>query len=295
VTAWPEQRPVEVADVVVAIVHGHGESGVSNAGLVIDGDAALVVDTMTFPEMADGIVAELGRRRARPVTVLNTHHHVDHVGGNSVLAAAGGRLVAHPETARVIEHGGRPNEVYDGFMPQFRGRFASLDIVAPEPTIDDLDLPTGVELRAFVPAHTPADVAVWLPERRVLFTGDLCFFGVAPLALQGLVSSWVTALDALLALGPETVVPGHGPVGGPDDVRVVRDHLAALLTAGRDAVGAGASLDDAVAAFDAGPVAGWLESERTPVNLERAMQEARGEIRAGDLDAIPSTFPSLLR
>ena len=296
-TVWPEQRAVEVADGVVAILHGQGEAGVSNAGLVLAGDHSLVIDTMTFPEMARGILDELERRRAAARVVLNTHHHVDHIGGNSVFAAAGARLVAHPETVRVIEAGGRPTEVYDGFMPQFRGLFATLEIVVPEPALGDgdgLDLPEGVELPTFVPAHTPADVAVWLPGPRALFTGDLCFFGVVPLALQGLLSTWIDALDALLALGPAVVVPGHGPVGGPAEVAVVRDHLAALLDAGRRAVADGVTLDDAVGAFDAGPVGEWLEGERTLVNLDRAMQEARGEIAAGDLDAIPTSFPRLL-
>ena len=295
-TTWPTQRMVEVADGVVAVLQGDGEAGVSNAGLVLGDDGALVVDTMAFPEMARGIVAELERRGARPDIVLNTHHHIDHIGGNSLLAEAGARLVAHPETVRAIEASGHPVAIYDGFMPAFRGRWAELDIVVPEPfdRADDLELPRDAELRAFVPAHTPADVAVWLKRERVVFTGDLCFFGVAPLAVQALLSGWVTALDALIALEPAIVVPGHGPVGTTADVALLRDYLTAVLAAGRAAVDSGVSLDDALAELDPGPVGEWIEAERSIVNLERAMQEARSEIAPDDLGAIPGSFERLM-
>jgi cyclase len=289
---WPDQRVVELADGVVALLQGQGEAGVSNAGIVADGTRALVVDTFMFPEMADGLVAELARRGTTPETVVITHHHVDHIGGATRFPDA--QVIAHARTVETVERSGHPVPIYDGFMPAFRGKFDGLDVVTPVPTPSVLDLPLGAELPAFAPAHTPADTTVWLPEQRVLFTGDLCFFGVTPLALQGLVSTWVDAVDALIALDPATVVPGHGPVGGVEEMRVVRDYLAALRDAGRRAVEAGASLDDAVAEFDAGPVAEWVESERILVNLERAMQEARGEVDAEHLDAIPPSFARLL-
>jgi glyoxylase-like metal-dependent hydrolase (beta-lactamase superfamily II) len=289
---WPRQQVVDLTDGVVAVLHGDGEAGVSNAGLVLDNGRALVVDTMMFPEMGRGLVDELTRRGAAAGVVINTHHHVDHIGGNSLFGDA--ELLAHPATVATVEAMGHPAAIYDGFMPAFRGHFDDLRIVAPQPVVDAPDLPLGAELRAYAPAHTPGDTAVWLAESGVLFTGDLCFFGVTPLALQGLISTWIDALDDLLALQPATVVPGHGPVGGTDDIRLVRDHLRQLLDHGRRAVEAGVTLDDALAEFDPGPVGDWIEAERTVVNLERAMQEARGEIGADHLSAIPPSFGRLL-
>jgi glyoxylase-like metal-dependent hydrolase (beta-lactamase superfamily II) len=292
VVTWPRQDVVELADGVVAVIHGDGEAGVSNAGLVVDDGRALVVDTMMFPEMARGLVEELARRSATAETVVNTHHHVDHIGGNSLFGEA--RLVAHPNTVDTVHAMGLPAAVYDGFMPAFRGRFDGLEVVAPSPAAEMPDLPKGAALRGYAPAHAPGDTAVWLADERILFTGDLCFFGVTPLAVQGLLSTWITALDDLVALDPATVVPGHGPVGSVDDVRIVRDHLDDLLSHGRAAVGAGATLDDALAEFDAGAVGEWIESERTLVNLERAMQEVRGDIDHDDDSAPPPSFARLL-
>ncbi len=289
---WPDQQVVEVGDGVVAVLQGQGEAGVSNAGLVVEDGVALVVDTMMFPEMAQGLVDELAHRGASAEVVLNTHHHVDHIGGNTLFPGA--RIVAHPRTVDTVVASGHPVAIYDGFMTAFRGRFGDLEVLAPEPVDDSLQLPQHAQLRSYVPAHTPGDTAVWLADERILFTGDLCFFDVTPLALQGLLSSWISALDDLIALEPAVVVPGHGPIGGVDEMQVVRDHLAALLAHGREAVAAGATLDDALAAFDAGPVAQWLESERAVVNLERAMQEARGEIDERELSVIPPSFGRLL-
>ena len=289
---WPDQQAVEIGDGVVALVQGDGGAGVSNAGLVLEDGTALVVDTLMFPEMAQGLVDELAHREATAEVVLNTHHHVDHIGGNALFAGA--RIVAHPRTVDTVHASGHPVAIYDAFMTAFRGRFADLEVVAPEPVADALDLPLGAALRSYVPAHTPGDTAVWLGDDRILFTGDLCFFGVTPLALQGLVSSWITALDDLLALEPVTVVPGHGPVGGPEDITLVRDYLANLLEHGRAAVADGVSLDDALAAFDRGAVEDWIEPERDVVNLERAMQEARGEIDQDELTVIPPSFGRLL-
>ena len=289
---WPEQQVVEVADGVVAVLQGRGEAGVSNAGLVLDRDRALVVDTFMFPEMAQGLRAELDRRAATPSVVLNTHHHIDHIGGNSVFTD--GTLISHPACVETIERTGHPTAVYDGFMPAFRGRFDGLDVVAPSPNLDDVDLPRGAELRPFAPAHTPGDVAVWLPDERVLFTGDLCFFGVTPLALQGLLSAWIDAIEAMLRLDPVTVVPGHGPLGGPDEMGAVADHLRRVLDHGQAAVANGVSLDEALATFDPGPAGDWIEAERTVVNLERAMQEARGDISRDDVSELPPSFARLL-
>jgi glyoxylase-like metal-dependent hydrolase (beta-lactamase superfamily II) len=288
-TTWPDQTIAEVADGVVAVIQGGGQAGVANAGLIIDGRSALVVDTMMFPEMAAGLVAELDARSARAEVVLNTHHHIDHIGGNTSFPDA--RVVAHAGTVATVHAGGHPWQIYDSFMSAFKGRFEDLEVRAPVPFPADLDVPQDAQLLSFVPAHTPADTAVWLEGPGVLFTGDLAFFGVRPLALQGFVSTWVRALDELIALSPSVVVPGHGPIGSVADLTEARDYLAAALAYGRNAVADGVELDEAVAAFDGGD---GIEAERDIVNIERCMQEARGEIDATHLELLPPSFARLL-
>jgi cyclase len=287
---WPRQRVIEVEDDIIVFVNGSGEMGVSNASCIVEDGKALVVDTMTFPEMAEGMVREIARRGAHADMVLNTHPHIDHVGGNK--AFAGARIISHPASVRFLRQLGLPVKMYDTLMPQFRGRFDSLELVIPEPALDQLRLPRGGELQIFAPAHTFADLAVWFPESRVLLAGDISFIGVTPLAVHGLISGWIEAIDTLLALNPRVIVPGHGPIGGSRELRMQRDYLASLYRMGQCAVEEDLSLEEALEAFDAGPAAEWLEADRTAINLERAIQEVRGEINRQNVSMPP---PSLRR
>jgi glyoxylase-like metal-dependent hydrolase (beta-lactamase superfamily II) len=284
-TWLPRQRLQEVAEGIFTLVHGHGEVGVSNASFIIEGDRAFVVDTMTFPEMASSMAYEIARRSARVETVLNTHHHIDHMGGNKVFADA--QIFSHPESIRSLQRLGFPTKLYDKLIPQFCGRFDDLELVIPSPIQGQLAIPRGGELHVFTPAHTAADTTVWFPQSRVLLGGDICFVGVVPLCTNGLISGWIEALDALIALKPERVVPGHGSVGTLVDLVNLRHYFADIQRIGHQAVAEHLSPKNALSLFDPGPLGDWIESERHEINLERAMQEAQGEISRQDLSVMP--------
>lgn len=286
-SSWPAQSIQEVADGIFTVVHGQGEVGVSNATFVVERNHAFVVDTMTFPEMTQGMVREIQHHGATVDTVLNTHHHIDHMGGNQLFRNSHAHIIAHPATIQAVQRLGLPSSIYDRLMPQFQGRFADLSLVIPEPLQEHIVPFRKAHLLTFTPAHTPADVAVWFPQTRVLLTGDICFIGVIPLAVNGLISGWIAALDALIALEPDVVVPGHGPVGSLADLVILREYFTAIERLGRNAVAEGLPLQDALAELDPGPLATWIEAERHVINLERVMQEARGEISPADLSAMP--------
>jgi glyoxylase-like metal-dependent hydrolase (beta-lactamase superfamily II) len=271
------------------MVHGQGEVGVSNSTFIIEGKRACVVDTMTFPEMAQGIVREIARRGARTSIVVNTHHHIDHMGGNELFTDA--QVIAHPASIQALQHLGFPASLYDHLMPQFRGRFADLSLRIPDPltTPPQFSLPRGGELLIFTPAHTAADTAVWFPDSRVLLTGDIGFIGVVPLSVNGLISKWIEALDTLIALNPAVVVPGHGSIGTLADLVHLRDYFLAVQRIGQAAVSEQLSPEEALAHFDPGPLTEWIESERHVINIERVMQEVRGEISATNLAVIPKS------
>lgn len=282
-SSWPKQTTYEVAEHIYAVIHGQGEMGVSNAAFIVEQARAFVIDTMTFPEMAASMAHEIARRGAHVETVLNTHHHIDHMGGNKTFADA--RILAHPRSIQAGQQLGFPIAVYEHLMPQFQGRFANLELVVPQPLPEQVALPQHGTLLAFTPAHTAADLAVWFPTARVAITGDICFKGVVPLALNGLISGWIEALDALIALQPAVVVPGHGPLGTLEDLFVLREYFLTIQRIGREAVHANASLQDALAQLDPGLLAGWDEQKRHAINLERVMHEARGEISRTNLAA----------
>jgi len=272
---------VEVADGVVAAINGDGSLGLANSVAVVDGGSAFVVDAMLLPRMAEDVVAEIRRRGARAELVLNTHHHADHVGGNG--AFAGARLASHPVTAEIVRRMVSRVGELGQLMPAFAGDLAGLELRPPEPSALRENLPRGGRVISFVPAHSPADLAVWFPSERLLLAGDVCFNRVVPLAVHGLLSAWIAALDAIMALGPQTIVPGHGPVAGLGDVAALRSYLASVFAAAREVVAGNASVLEALGSIATGPVDGWVEPERTGINFRRALQEVQGEIDRANL------------
>ncbi|MFD7061161.1 MBL fold metallo-hydrolase [Streptomyces sp. NPDC059906] len=281
----PVRQEVEVADGVVAVVNGDGGSGLSNSVLLL-GEPTTVVDTMLLPEMAADIVTALTRRGRTAELVVNTHIHTDHIGGN--LLFDGVPIIAHPRTAtgmrRMIGEPGLP-ALLAKVMPGFATRLADWDSTAAEPVPPagiELALPDGARVLDFTDAHSGADLAVWLPAEQVLIAGDLCFAGVTPLAVHGRVGRWRTALDRLIALRPRVVLPGHGGPVGVEALRELADYLDRVLAAARLADAEQLSAETVWARFDPGPAAGWLEPERTLVNIKTALAEISGQPFQGE-------------
>jgi cyclase len=143
-------------------------------------------------------------------------------------------------------------------------------------------LPGGARVLAFTDAHSAADLAVWLPAEQVLIAGDLCFAGVTPLAVHGRVSGWRAALDELIALHPGVILPGHGQPAGVAALHELADYFDRVLAAARLAHTEGRTAEAVWARFDAGPAAGWLEPERTVVNIKVALAELTGQPFQGE-------------
>ena len=270
----------EVADGIVAFINEPGTMGRSNATLIRDGETALVLDSMLLPEMSQEIATTAATLGVRVETVLHSHHHIDHCGGNSVFGQA--RVVAHPPTAADIAKVLSGPDLLDRIMPGYAGRFASLGARVPEPVdLATLAIPRGGQPMVFGPAHSFHDAVLWFPGQRVLVAADLCSNGVTPLAIHGSLPDWSEALAALIALEPEVVVPGHGPVGSVRTLIDLREYLRGLTAAAEAAIRTGGGPEDALADFDPGPVGDWLESGRTRQNMTKAIEQARD--RAGYL------------
>ena len=219
----------EVGDGLWAYLQPDGGWGWSNAGLVTDGDASLLVDTLFDLVLTQQMLDEL--RAVSPAaatigTVVNTHANGDHCYGNQLVADAD--IVASTASAREMDE--VPPATLAGLMRAADGlgeagaflrdifgsfTFDGIEAVPPTTTFDgELDLRVGdrpVRLLELGPAHTGGDVVVHVPDADVLYTGDLVFHGNHPMVWAGPVAHWIEACDRMLALGATTVVPGHGP------------------------------------------------------------------------------------
>lgn len=286
-TAPPELR--EVADGVFAYVQPGGGWCVNNAGLVAGGDTSLLVDTVATQRRAtllrDAIMAVTGRG---PDLLLNTHHHGDHVFGNAAFTPAA-TVVAHARTRTEMAAAGLG----------LRQLFPAVDwgdtpLVLPVLTFTDaITVHAGdlsVELRHLGPAHTTNDVVAWVPRHRVLFTGDIVMSGVTPYCLMGSVTGSLAALARLRDLGVETVVPGHGPVGGPELFDATERYLRWVLELARQGRAAGVDSSEVARAAELGEFAELVDAERLVGNLDRAYADLATPTDLGGPIDIASSF-----
>ncbi len=271
-TAPPALR--EIADGVHAYVQPPGGWCLNNAGVITSGGRCLLVDTVATERRARRLRAEVERiAPGGPEAVVNTHFHGDHVFGNSQFAGA--TIIAHEGTRSDMAEAGL------GLCQLWPGvEWGDVPLTLPDLTFSDaLTLHVGelrVELLHLGPAHTANDTVVWVPQRRVLFTGDVAWSGVTPYVLMGSIEGSLAALKRMRDLGPAVVVAGHGQVGGPEVLERTEAYLLALREVARDGLRSGHSALEAARKADLGELGRQLDPERLVGNLHRAYAELQG-------------------
>lgn len=236
----------EVAPNTYAWLQPDGGWGLSNAGLVVDGDRSLLVDTLFDLELTGEMLAAM--RAAVPAahqigTLVNTHSNGDHTYGNQLVGGAdivASRACLQEMTevppallGGLVKRAGEMGPLGEYLEAIFgRFRFDGITLVPPTRTFSgELVLAVGdteVRLVELGPAHTRGDVIVHVPSRRTVFTADILFVGGHPIIWAGPVDNWVRALDYILGLNVDVIVPGHGPLTDKAGVRELRGYFEAL-------------------------------------------------------------------
>jgi glyoxylase-like metal-dependent hydrolase (beta-lactamase superfamily II) len=274
----------EVADGVWAYLMPSGTWGYSNAGLVAGGDVSLLVDTLFDLRLTrDMLDAMRTVTTSNPIgTVVNTHANGDHCYGNQLLSDS--RIVASQSAAEEME------DVTPAMMHTFKsldigedgnrlvadafGPFTFDDIEPTPPTetfTGSTDVKVGastVTLEEVGPAHTRGDVIAWLPDSRVVFTGDILFHGSTPIMWAGPIGNWIAACRHIRELEPSVVVPGHGPLADVAGVAQFERYLEWLDGEATKRHSAGMSALDAAWDIELGEYADWGDSERTVVTVD---------------------------
>ena len=269
-----------------------GGWGWSNAGLIVDGDEALLVDTLfdvrLTREMLDAMRAAEPAATKAFNTLVNTHSNGDHCNGNELVAEA--EIIASKTTAEELA-AETPERLAQmmraapemGEVGEFiQSCFGAFDFEGINPTLPtrtferELSIKVGdkaVELKEVGPCHTGGDILAYVPDDKLIFTGDILFIEGHPILWVGPVGNWISACDYILNLDVETIVPGHGPITDKRGVQAVRDYLVYVEAQARQRYDAGLSAYDAAMDISMSDYDSWGDGERIVVNVATLYRE----------------------
>ncbi len=275
----------QVSEGIYAYLQPDGSWWLNNTGFLASRDGVISVDATSTERRTRAYLDAIATVTDRPVrTLVNTHHHGDHTHGNYLFGGA--TIVGHERCREAIF--GTPVPPPAGVWTDVD--WGPLELAPPFLTYTDGVTLWSGDLRCEVryagtPAHTTNDSIVHIPERSVVFAGDLLFNGGTPFALMGSVSGWIEVLETVLRpLGARTLVPGHGPVCGPEVIDDVLAYLRFVQRTAREAKAEGLSPLQAARAVDLGEFKDLLDAERIVGNLHRAYLELDGGERGAPLD-----------
>jgi cyclase len=283
----PPAKLVEVSDGAYAWVQPDGSWWINNTGFLVGGRGVVSIDTCATYRRTRAYLDAIGSVTDRPVrTVLNTHHHGDHTFGNCLFPGA--TIVAHEGTREAALAWGPPQP-----MPFWNEiDWGPLELDPPFLTYRDGMTLWIDDLRAEVrhvggSAHTTNDSIVWIPDRALLYAGDLVFNGGTPFVLMGSVTGAIRVLEEVVKpLPARTVVPGHGPVCDMQVVDEVLGYLRFVLDTARAGLAAGLAPLEAARQTDLGGYADLLDPERIVGNLHRAYADLRGGVPGEPVDLV---------
>ncbi len=289
-----QPRVEEISDRVYAYIQPDGSWFINNTAFVVADDGVTSIDACATERRTRDYIEAIGAVSDRPIrTLVNTHHHGDHTHGNYLFSGA--TIVSHERCRAelvadgILDYGGVWNDVEWGALrlaPPFLTYTESVTVWADDLRCDVRHVGDA--------AHTTNDSVVWLPERSVLFCGDLLFNGGTPFVLMGSVAGAIDVLETVVRpLGARTIVPGHGPVAGPSLIDDVLAYLRFVMATAEAGVAAGVSPLEAARDIDLGPFADLSDPERIVGNLHRGYAELTGTERGGTID-IPAALADMV-
>jgi glyoxylase-like metal-dependent hydrolase (beta-lactamase superfamily II) len=217
--------------------YAYTAEGDPNTGIIVGDDAVLVADTQATPAMAADVIRRIREVTDKPIRyVVLTHYHAVRVLGASAYQPQ--QILASQDTYDLIVERGEADKASE--IGRFPRLFRNVETVPPGLTwptmtfVGKMTLWLGkleVQLLQLGRGHTKGDTVVWLPQERVLLSGDLVEFDATPYAGDAYFQDWPKTLDAIAALKPRALVPGRGPaLVGEDQVAAGLDSTRSFVS-----------------------------------------------------------------
>jgi len=278
----PESKHFQIeplADGVYAAIASEQGYAICNAGIVDIGDKTIIFDTFISPNAAEDLLKAAKQLTSHEATyVVNSHYHNDHIRGNQVFSP-NVDIISTTWTREAItqnepkeirwEKENIPQGIIDAQLklvaekdpkrrrelaflivyyraiieshPQLKTRLPNVTFESPKLVIHGTQ--RTVELLSFA-GHTASDLVLYLPEEKIAFMSDLLFINIHPYLPSGFPERWKESLSTVKALGIQTFVPGHGPVGRSADLSVMTQYIQSLENIVASMVKSGRSLEE---------------------------------------------------
>ena len=238
VNAQQQPPPLSVKPLNGGVYWTQGGAG-GNTGIIVGKDGVIVIDAKTTPASAKEMLAEVAKITPKPVTtVIVTHSDGDHVNGLAAFPA-GLTIISQENCKKEMEASASSRNP----APQDR---------LPTKTVANKENVTinGVKMTLlhYVPAHTSGDLMVYLPEQKIVFTGDIIAtnqpYTLIHAEKNGSSEGWITTVKGLTGLNADTYIPGHGDLQTKSDVQQRLAKVTARHEEIKKLVAQGKSLDD---------------------------------------------------
>jgi glyoxylase-like metal-dependent hydrolase (beta-lactamase superfamily II) len=224
-------------DRLSAHAYAYTAEGDPNTGIVVGDDAVMVIDTQATPVMAQDVIRRIREVTDKPIRyVVMSHYHAVRVLGASAYQPE--HVIASRDTYDLIVERGAQDmkSEIERFPRLFRAVESVPGLTWPTMVFEKrLTLMLGslqVDLLQLGRGHTKGDTVVWLPQEKIMFSGDLVEFGATPYCGDAYLNDWPATLDAIAALGPQKLVPGRGAsLVTPEAVKEGLDGTRMFVTA----------------------------------------------------------------
>jgi glyoxylase-like metal-dependent hydrolase (beta-lactamase superfamily II) len=202
----------------------------ANTGVIIGENGIVVIDSLVSAKEAQRFIRDIRAISDKPIKyVVNTHYHLDHALGNSEFAKLGATIISQDvenENARKAGEAILKGTKDFGLTEQ---DMEGTTTIFPELNFSDrLEIDLGdqrIELIYPGPSHTAGSILVYLPDKKILFAGDILFTGYHPFIADGNISGWLGVLDLIQAMDAVQIIPGHGPVSTKQDIADMKNYL----------------------------------------------------------------------
>ena len=233
--------PIEVAPGVhyvqglPGIASAENEGYNSNAGFVVTGEGIVVIDALGTPPLGEALLKAIRSVSAKPLRrVIITHYHADHFYGVGALKREGAEIWAHRAAQEYLESGEAQRRLEQRSRDLFPWVEPDMPLLRADRWLDaDASFTLGgvrFDVHFMGPAHSPEDLIVVLPDKGVLFSGDILFAGRIPFVGEADGKRWLERIEQLLAFKPRVMVTGHGGISRDParDLTLTRDYLRFL-------------------------------------------------------------------